>query len=67
MEEARAVIARLDRIDALTAELRDELSRLAVEAEAWARVEDDERALAAAAALNRGYGGRTVAAALICR
>lgn len=51
MDEARAVMARLDRIDALTAQLRDELGRLAVEAEEWARVEDDERALAAAAAL----------------
>ncbi len=67
MEEARAVIVRLNRIDELTAELREELCRLAVEAEVWARVEDDERALAAAAALNRGYGDRTVAAALICR
>lgn len=51
MDEARAVIARLDRIDALTAQLRDELGRLAVEAEEWAKVEDDERAIAAAAAL----------------
>lgn len=67
MEEARAVIARLDRIDALTAELRDELGHLAIEAEEWARIEGDERAEAAAAALKDGYGGRTVAAALICR
>ena len=67
MDEARAVIARLDRIDELKAALREELSHLAVEAEEWARIEGDERAKAAAAALNDGYGGRTVAAALICR
>ena len=67
MDEARAVIARLDRIDVLTAELRHELCELAGEAEEWARVEDDERALAAAAALKGGYGGRTVASPLICR
>jgi len=67
MDEARAVLARLDRIDALKAELCKELRQLAIEAEEWARVEDDERALAAAAALNRGYGDRTVASALTCR
>ena len=67
MDEARAVIARLDRIDVLTAELRHELWELADEAEEWARVEDDERALAAAAALKGGYLGGTVASPLICR
>ena len=51
MDEARAVIARLDRIDELTAALREELCQLAVEAEEWARVEDDERAIEAATAL----------------
>lgn len=67
MDEARAVIARLDRIDELTAELRDELCQLAIEAGEWARVEGDERAEAAAAALKDGYGVGTVAASLICR
>lgn len=50
MEEARAVIDRLDRIDALEREgahptaLLAELRELVREAEAWARVEGDERA-----------------------
>lgn len=62
MDEARAVIARLDRIAA-------ELRLLAVEAEEWARVEGDERAIAAAAALARNprLGDLTVDASLICR
>lgn len=62
MDEARAVIARLDRI-------ADELRLLAIEAEAWARVENDERALAAAADLarNTGFGDLTVDGSLICR
>ena len=56
MEEARAVLARLNRIEQLdrrnapTAELLGELRALVGEAERWARREDDERALEAAAA-----------------
>jgi hypothetical protein len=50
VEEARAVIHRLDRIDALEREgahpttLLAELRELVREAEAWARREGDERA-----------------------
>jgi hypothetical protein len=50
VEEARAVIQRLDRIDALEREgahpttLLAELRELVREAEAWARSEGDERA-----------------------
>jgi hypothetical protein len=50
VEEARAVLERLERIDALRGgdaaapELLDELRALVREAEAWARVEGDERA-----------------------
>jgi hypothetical protein len=50
VEEARAVIHRLDRIDALEREgahptmLLAELRELVREAEAWARLEGDERA-----------------------
>ena len=51
MDEARAVLARLECIDLLKAELLDELRSLVYEAEAWARVECDTRAEAAAAAL----------------
>ena len=53
MDEARAVIDRLDRIEALErdradpAELLDELRALVREAEAWARAEGDARAAAA--------------------
>jgi hypothetical protein len=53
MDEARAVIDRLDRIDVLEREgappavLLDELRGLVREAEAWARLERDERAAAA--------------------
>ena len=49
MDEARAVLARLDRIEALEREgappgvLLEELRGLVQEAEAWARVEGDER------------------------
>ena len=56
MEEARAVLARLNRIDQLerrnatSAELLEELRALVGEAERWARREGDERALEAAAA-----------------
>ena len=54
MDEARAVIRRLDRIDALEREgaaapaLLAELRELVREAEAWARLEGDVRALRAA-------------------
>jgi hypothetical protein len=50
VEEARAVLERLERIEALRGgdaaapELLDELRALVREAEAWARVEGDERA-----------------------
>jgi hypothetical protein len=53
MDEARAVIDRLDRIEALerqgapTAALLEELRGLVRDAEAWARLEGDERAVAA--------------------
>jgi hypothetical protein len=54
MEEARAVLTRLERIDALERARADpgvvlgELRELVREAEAWARRERDERAIAAA-------------------
>ena len=50
MDEARAVLARLDRIEALEREgappgaLLEELRELVQEAEAWAREEGGERA-----------------------
>jgi len=53
MDEARAVIDRLERIDVLEREgappavLLDELRGLVREAETWARLERDERAAAA--------------------
>jgi hypothetical protein len=54
VEEARAVLARLERIDALDRARADpevvlgELRELVREAEAWACRERDERAIAAA-------------------
>jgi hypothetical protein len=54
VEEARAVLARLERIDALDRARADpavvlgELRELVRVAEAWARRERDERAVAAA-------------------
>jgi len=57
MDEARAVLQRLERIEALErdgaspAALLAELQALVREAEAWARLEGDERASEAAAAL----------------
>ncbi|HEY2542178.1 MAG TPA: hypothetical protein VGH92_03915 [Gaiellaceae bacterium] len=57
MDEARAVLRRLERIEALDREnanpaaLLAELRELVGEAEAWARLEGDERAREAAAAL----------------
>jgi hypothetical protein len=53
MDEARAIIDRLDRIEALErggappAKLLGELQGLVRDAEAWARLEGDERAAAA--------------------
>jgi hypothetical protein len=53
VEEARAVLERLERIEALerggapAPELLDELRALVREAEAWARLEGDDRAAAA--------------------
>ncbi|HEY3017276.1 MAG TPA: hypothetical protein VGJ23_00450 [Gaiellaceae bacterium] len=53
MDEARAVLARLDRIEALEREgappgvLIEELRGLVQEAEAWARLEGDVRAAGA--------------------
>ena len=58
MDEARAVLHRLDRIEALEREgakpaaVLAELQQLVREAEAWARLEGDERAATAAAALS---------------
>ena len=57
MDEARAVMHRLERIEALEREgahpaaVLAELQELVREAEAWARLEGDARAEAAAAAL----------------
>jgi hypothetical protein len=57
VDEARAVIERLDRIEALEragaqpAAVLPELQELVREAEAWARLEGDARAEAAVAAL----------------
>ena len=58
MDEARAVLHRLDRIEALEREgakpaaVLAELQQLVHEAEAWARLDGDERAATAAAALS---------------
>jgi hypothetical protein len=58
MDEARAVLNRLERIEALEREganpatVLAELHELVHEAEAWARLEGDERAATAAAALS---------------
>jgi hypothetical protein len=57
MDEARAVLRRLERIEALEREgaqpaaVLAELRELVHEAEAWARLEGDERAATAAAAM----------------
>jgi len=57
MDEARAVLHRLERIEALEREgarpaaVLAELQELVREAEAWAKLEGDERAATAAAAL----------------
>ncbi|MHB8468346.1 MAG: hypothetical protein ACYDCH_01120 [Gaiellaceae bacterium] len=58
MDEARTVLARLERIETLDREraqpalLLAELRALVSEAEVWARVEGDARAEAAVAALD---------------
>jgi len=58
MDEARAVLNRLERIEALEREgakpatVLAELHELVREAEAWARLEGDDRAATAAAALS---------------
>jgi hypothetical protein len=73
MEEARAVIRRLERIEALEREgahpaaLLAELHELVREAEVWARVEGDERAAAAAASLTGLAETRYAAASSFCR
>ena len=60
MDEARAVLARLDRIEALEREgappgvLLEELRGLVQEAEAWTRLEGDARAKAAVECCARG-------------
>jgi hypothetical protein len=57
MDEARALLLRLERIEALEREganpaaVLAEMQELVREAEAWARLEGDERAGEAAAAL----------------
>ena len=62
MDEARAVLDRLERIEALERdgaaprELLDELRSLLGEAEAWARVEGDERAAAVVERCDRALG-----------
>lgn len=58
MDEARAVLDRLERIETLEREgahpaaVLAELQELVHEAEAWAKLEGDERATTAAAALS---------------
>jgi hypothetical protein len=51
VEQARQVLARLERIDELERRLLRELTALAPEAVAWAREERDPGALRAAAKL----------------
>ncbi|HYQ11199.1 MAG TPA: hypothetical protein VEP92_08535 [Gaiellaceae bacterium] len=64
MLEARAVLRRLERIEALEREGADaqrllpELQELVHEATAWAKRERDPRALKAAAALEQARGAR---------
>jgi hypothetical protein len=61
MDEARAVLTRLERIDALEREgappaaVLAELQKLVREAEAWARHEGDARARAAVDALGGAH------------
>jgi hypothetical protein len=62
MDEARAVIDRLDRVEALEragatpSELLEELRGLVRDAEAWARVEGDARAAAAVERCDEALG-----------
>jgi hypothetical protein len=62
MDEARAVIERLDRIETLEREgapadaLLEELRGLVRDAEAWARLEGDERAATAVARCEDALG-----------
>ena len=62
MDEARAVIERLERIETLEREgaqadaLLDELRGLVRDAEAWARLEGDERASAVVARCEDALG-----------
>jgi hypothetical protein len=53
VEEARQVLARLERIAELERRLLAELEALAPEAERWARMERDDRAAEAAERLLR--------------
>jgi hypothetical protein len=64
MDDAARLLERLRRIEALTGdggrrsgELLAELQALVPEAEAWARVEGDSRAVAAASKLREEAGG----------
>jgi hypothetical protein len=63
MEEARTVLERLERIEALDRhggppeELLRELRALVLEAEAWARREHDDDALAAVDGCRNALGG----------
>jgi hypothetical protein len=67
MLEARAVLSRLERIEALeregaeAARLLPELQELVAEATAWARRERDPRAIEAAAALGEAREARLAA------
>ena len=62
MDEARAVIDRLDRIEALDrrgappSALLEELRGLVRDAEAWARLEGDERAVVAVERCDEALG-----------
>jgi hypothetical protein len=62
MDEARAVIDRLDRIEALDRQgappgaLLEELRGLVRDAEAWARLEGDARAVAAVERCDHALG-----------
>ena len=63
MDEAAKVLERLERIDALgrerapSGELLGELRALVREAEAWARLEGDARAVSAVEKLRKGAEG----------
>jgi hypothetical protein len=63
MDEAAKVLERLERIDALgrarapQPRVLDELRALVAEAEAWARLEGDERARSAVSKLREGAEG----------